>query len=88
MNDLEDWRKQIDQLDEKILVLLARRIKIVKKIGQLKKEQNISVIDKNRWQNVLNHAILKSEELGLSKDFIKKVFNLIHKYSIKIQKER
>ena len=87
MDDLSGWRKQIDEIDEKLLQLLAKRIELAFKIGQIKKQKNISIVDKSRWQNVLSKAILKSEELDLSKDFIKKLFNLIHKYSIKIQKE-
>lgn len=86
MDELEDWRKQIDRLDEKLLMLLAKRIEIVKKIGQLKKKKNISVLDKNRWQTLLTSVLSKSEELRISKDFTKKLFSLIHKYSVKIQK--
>lgn len=88
MNDtLDGWRKQIDQLDERVLDLLAKRAKIVRKIGQFKRERNIPTFDKNRWNKVINSMISKSEKLGLSKDFTKKLFNLIHKYSVKIQKE-
>ncbi len=86
-DQLEDWRKQIDQLDEDVLNLLAKRIEIVRKIGRFKKEQNIPTFDKDRWNKVLTSMLSKSEELGLSKDFTKKLFNLIHKYSVKIQKE-
>ena len=88
MNDeLEEWRKQIDQLDERVLNLLAKRLKIVRKIGQFKKKQNIPTLDKSRWNKVLNSILSKSEELGLSKDFTKKLFTLIHKYSVRLQKE-
>lgn len=88
MNDeLENWRKQIDKLDERVLNLLAKRAKIVRKIGQFKKERNIPALDKSRWNKVLNSMLSKSEELGLSKDFTKKLYDLIHKYSVKIQKE-
>ena len=88
MNDeLDKWRKQIDELDEKVLNLLVKRSKIVKKIGQFKKRQNISPLDKNRWNKVLTSMLSKGNELGLSKDFVKKLYDLIHEYSIKIQKE-
>lgn len=88
MNDeLEDWRKQIDQLDEEVLDLLSKRAKIVRKIGKFKKAQNIPIIDKDRWSKVLTAMFSKSEKLGLSKDFTKKLYDLIHKYSVTIQKE-
>lgn len=83
---LDNWRKQIDQLDEKVLNLLAKRTEIVRKIGKFKKEQNISAFDKNRWEQVLSANIKKGETLGLSKEFIRNLLHLIHKYCLKIQK--
>lgn len=88
MNEkLEDWRKQIDLLDKRVLTLLAKRAKIVRKIGRFKKEKSIPTIDKDRWNKLLASTLSKSDELGLSKDFTKKLYSLIHKYSVKIQKE-
>lgn len=88
MNDkLENWRKQIDVIDERILTALAKRIKIVRKIGKFKKEQSISAFDKNRWEQVLNSNIKTGETLGLSKEFIKNLLHLIHKYSRQIQEK-
>lgn len=84
---LEDWRKQIDQLDEKTLNLLAKRADTVRKIGQFKKRQNIPALDKNRRNKVLTSMLLKGAKLGLSKTFVKNFYALLHKYSIKIQKE-
>lgn len=86
-DELEDWRKKIDQLDEEVLDLLSRRANIVRKIGKLKKARNIPTIDKDRWSRVLTSMLFKSEKLGLSKDFTKNLYDLIHKYSVKIQKE-
>lgn len=87
MNDnLENWRKKIDVLDEKILMLLAKRMNIARRIGKLKKEQNLSVLDKIRWEKVLTSNLRKGEELGLSKELINKLLNLIHKYSLEVQK--
>lgn len=88
MDKLENWRKQIDNVDEKILNLLAERISIVKKIGNYKKQYNLSVLDEKRWNEVLNTALLKAGPLDLSKEFMKKLLTLIHKYSLKIQHEK
>ncbi len=88
MNDeLSGWRKQIDAIDEGVLNLLAKRAKIVMTIGQFKKKSNISVLDRDRQHKVLTSWLVKSRELGLSKDFTKKLYDLLHKYSVKIQKE-
>lgn len=85
--EIDNWRKQIDLLDEKILNLLAKRTKIVQEIGQFKRNQNIPVVDKARWDRLLISLLSKSNKVGLSKEFIVKLFNLIHQYSVKIQKE-
>ncbi len=88
MNDkLEDWRKQIDVLDEKILTLLARRMDIARRIGKFKKELKISTLDKNRWEQVLKSNLKKGEKLGLSQEFLSNLLNLIHEYSLKVQKK-
>lgn len=74
-NKLEDLRKQIDGLDEQIVFLLVKRMKTVKKIGKLKKKNNIQVFDKERWQKVI-----KSK-----RGFIKKIWELIHREALKIE---
>ncbi len=87
MNDkLENLRKQIDAVDEKIIVLLAKRVNLTKKIGKIKKEQGLPFIDRKRWDKVIDTSLSKAESLGLSKTFIKTLYSLIHKHSIIIQK--
>ena len=73
---LDDFRKQIDKIDNQIVDLLAKRMKVVKKVGQLKKKSNIPVLDKSRWQKVI-----KSK-----KGYIKKIYNIIHDHALEIEK--
>ncbi len=84
---LENWRKQIDIVDEKLLILLAKRMDIVRKIGKFKKEHQISLFDEKRWEKVEERNLIKAQTLRLSKYFVKNLLNLIHKYSINLQKE-
>lgn len=86
-NELEDWRKQIDNIDEKILILLAKRMDLSSKIGKFKKEKKISLFDKKRLKEILASNIKKGETHGLSKDFIKSLLHLIHKYSLDKQEK-
>lgn len=72
---LNNFRKQIDEIDESIVVLLAKRMKIVKKIGRLKKKENLPALDQKRWQE-----IIKSK-----KGYIKKIWEIIHEESLKIE---
>lgn len=84
---LENLRKQIDMIDKDLLISLAKRTNIVREIGHLKKEKGIAPLDEKRWQQVLEGKIAKAEDISLSKDFIKKIYNLIHKYSLEIERK-
>lgn len=86
-NTLENWRKQIDTIDQEILMLLAKRLNFAKKIGQYKKQHGLSPLDKQRWRSVLESNLGQAKSLNLSEDFIKRLFTIIHKYSLKAQKE-
>lgn len=86
-NQLENWRKQIDIIDERMLTSLAKRMEIVKKIGKFKKEHEISTFDKKRWQQILKANLKKGKVLGFSKEFVKNLLHLIHKYSLGIQEK-
>ncbi len=76
MKTIESLRTQIDAVDESIVTLLAKRMEAVKKIGRLKKKNNISVFDELRWQKVI-----KSK-----KGFIKKIYNIVHDEALRIEK--
>ncbi|MBI2597272.1 chorismate mutase [Candidatus Daviesbacteria bacterium] len=79
-------REQIDIIDEKLLKLLAKRISLVEKIGIYKRQKNLPSFDEKRWNQVLNYSLKKAESLKLSKEFVKELMSLIHKYSLKTQK--
>lgn len=86
MNDkLDDWRKQIDALDEELLHILGKRINIVREIGKYKKANGIAPLDKERWQTVLESQLSKAQLHNLSEDFIKNLYDLIHEYSLEIE---
>ena len=87
MNKLENRRKQIDAIDKKILISLAKRMEIVGKIGKFKKDQKISAFDKKRWEQILKSGLKKGKSVGLGRDFVKNLINLIHKYSIEVQEK-
>ena len=84
---LEHWRKKIDAIDKKIIILLGQRSAIVKKICQWKKTNNIPALDKKRWPEVLQTRIKIARNLDLEKDFIEEIYEIIHKNSLKIEKQ-
>lgn len=82
---LEKLRQQIDQLDDELLQVVGQRMKISEKIGQYKKDNNITILQTNRWNDILERAFLKGDKLDLSKEFITKYFDAMHMESINHQ---
>lgn len=50
--NIEDYRKQINEIDKKLATLLDERLDVCKKIGEYKKENNIPVLDSRREEEV------------------------------------
>jgi chorismate mutase len=82
---LEKLRNQINHLDDELMQILSQRMKVAEKIGQYKKENNITILQTNRWNEILERAFQKGEKLGLSKEFITKYFDAVHLESINHQ---
>lgn len=84
---LKKYRQQIDKIDKKIIEYLAKRYKVVEKIGVLKKKIDLPALDKKRWLEVLNSRIEYGINLNLPKNLIIKIYNTIHQFSLKIEKK-
>jgi len=82
---LEKLRQQINHLDDELMQILGQRMKIADQIGKYKKDNNITILQTNRWNEILDRAIAKGEKLGLSKEFITKYFDSVHMESINHQ---
>ncbi len=82
---LEELRSKVDNYDEKLIELLGQRMAVAKEIGRYKKENKITILQKNRWEEIINTAEQKAMQCGLSKEFIDIVFNAIHIESINNQ---
>ena len=82
---LTTLREQINQVDDELLALLGQRMKLSDKIGQYKRDNDITILQTNRWNEILERAFLKGEKLSLSKDFITKYFDAVHLESIQHQ---
>lgn len=82
---LEKLRQQINHLDDELMQILGQRMKVAEKIGEYKKNNNITILQTNRWNEILERAALKGEKLGLSKEFITRYFDAVHMESINHQ---
>ncbi|MDR1866460.1 MAG: bifunctional 3-deoxy-7-phosphoheptulonate synthase/chorismate mutase type II [Bacteroidales bacterium] len=83
---LEELRVQIDKLDDEVLRLMEQRMAVAEKIGQFKKENNVTILQSSRWDELLKQRINIGLSKGLSADFIQKVYTAIHEESIQHQK--
>lgn len=84
--NIDELRAKIDVLDDEILSLLAQRMDISRRIGELKQAGNIAILQSGRWEEVMARVIDRGRELGLPEEFIRTFFTEIHKESVKVQK--
>lgn len=82
---LEKLRQQINQLDDELMQLLSQRMKVAEKIGQYKKENNITILQTKRWNEILERACKKGDKAGLSREFVTKYLDAVHMESINHQ---
>lgn len=82
---LEKLRQQINHLDDEMIQILSQRMSLAEKIGLYKKENNITILQTSRWNEILERAYKKGEKMGLSNDFITKYFDAVHMESINHQ---
>lgn len=87
MSNLTNLRAQIDVLDNQLIDLLGKRMKVSDGIGKLKKQKNVAVLQSNRWNAILGNMILEGEQRGLSEEFVLKMFKAIHQESINHQEK-
>jgi chorismate mutase len=85
INALAKLREQINQLDDELITLLGQRMKIADQIGAYKKKNNITILQASRWNEILDKAYIKANNLGLSKEFVDKYFDAVHMESINHQ---
>lgn len=83
---LAEHRVDIDKCDKQIIEALSKRMKVVEKVGILKKQNNIPPLDPARWQQVLTSKIEKAKSSGLDPKMVKKIYNIIHDHALKIEK--
>lgn len=82
---LDKLREQINQVDDELMQLLGQRMKIADNIGNYKRENNVTILQTNRWNQILERAYAKSDKLGLSREFITKYLDAVHMESINRQ---
>lgn len=82
---LSELRLAINNVDDEILQIFMKRMRIAEEIGKYKKENNVTILQTVRWEELLNNHTNRGAMMGMSSDFIKKIYHLIHDESIRIQ---
>jgi chorismate mutase len=82
---LMSLREQIDSLDGEILQLLAERMSVAEKIGHIKRENDVRILQSLRWESIAERTLARSASLGLSIEFLQTLLDAIHVESINHQ---
>ena len=85
---LNEYRKEINKIDNDIIDIIKRRMKVSIKIGKYKKDNNIEVLNTGREKEVLDNIIKHNNvdnDLFLEEEFIKELWINLMNYSKKIQ---
>jgi len=82
---LDKLREQINHIDDELMQLLGQRMKVADQIGTYKKNNNVTILQTNRWNQILERAFGRGDKLGLSRDFVTKYLDAVHMESINRQ---
>ena len=82
LSALTGLREQINQLDAEMMQLLGRRMAVAEKIGQYKRANDITILQTNRWNEVLERAQRQGTSVGLTHEFVEQYLAAVHLESI------
>ena len=83
--NLNELRRQIDELDNQLLDLLAKRLRISREIGLYKKEHDMPILQATRYDEILNKRVEQACNMDMDGEFMKTILAAIHEESIRQQ---
>jgi 4-amino-4-deoxychorismate mutase len=87
METLEDFRREIDDLDTQIVESLGRRLEICRRVAHYKKERGIPMMQPTRVNEVIQKCIQKGIQHGINQDYIAKIYTLMIEESCRLENE-
>jgi len=84
--DIEDWRKKIDELDQKLVTLLSERARAVVEIGKLKRNTSMPIYEPDRERTVFENVQLANRGPLPGRDLVR-IYERIIDVMRNIQKE-
>lgn len=85
---IKELRLEVDHIDSHLIELLGKRMEIVTGMGELKRKNNISPLQPQRWEEVVASRLVAGKKQDLSEEFVFQLFEAIHEESIRHQAER
>lgn len=82
LSKINGYRAHLDDIDQKLLELMSKRMEIVDEIGYLKREKNVMVLQQERWKNMFDKMMVEGNFKGLTPEFITALYTAIHQESI------
>lgn len=83
--DLSALRRQIDEADDQLLELIAKRMRVSKEIGTFKKEHNMTIVQTDRYDEILTKRIAQATEMDMNPEFMRVILEAIHEESVRVQ---
>lgn len=83
--NLNELRRQIDELDNQLLDLLAKRMRVSREIGQYKKEHDMPVLQTARYDEILSKRVSQAQDMDMDGEFMQTILAAIHEESIRQQ---
>ena len=78
-------RSRVDSIDDAIIQSLIARKRLVEEIGVYKKANHVTILQIRRWEEILMRQMQNANKSQLNTEFIKRLYELIHEESIRIQ---
>lgn len=85
--DIKALRKQIDEIDNELMEMLSKRMRVCREIGQYKKDHNMTVLQTSRYNEILEKRGAQGVLCGMDAQFVKTVYEAIHEESVRQQIE-
>jgi len=82
---LQSLRERIDTLDSELLQVLAKRMEACREIGLYKQQEDMPVVQPDRYASLLGDKIAEGGQLGLDPAFLRRLFSEIHAASVDLQ---
>lgn len=80
-------RKQIDEVDNQLIELLSKRMRISREIGQYKKEHGMTIVQTSRYSEILDKRGAQASACGVGQECVQQIFEAIHEESVRQQME-